>query len=247
VYWERGGGSAVCFVDVTAHLKEYMETLMNRTSKAELLGESRVYRTATRFRSFEVTKVERVENVPLWEAYASKRELLGKDQRVSPTALGRQPATSEYEPPFPACLSELANEFLLFHGTERRVADIMAHHGFAEAVSSLGGFWGGGIYFAENASKSDEYVPPGETGTMVVARVVLGRPHIQREALDERTRRLRRTACVEGHLDTVHGPCAHKRCDSLIADCKAHEWLKRYREFVVYQAAQTYPGESVRE
>jgi hypothetical protein len=224
-----------------------METLMNRTSKAKLLGESRVYRMATRFRSFEVTKVERVENVPLWRAFASKRDLVEKDQRVSRRALERLPATSEHELPFPVCLSELANEFLLFHGTERRVADIVAHHGFAEAVSSLGGYWGGGIYFAENASKSDEYVPPGETGTMVVARVVLGRPHIQSEALVGDECKLRRTACVEGHLDTVHGPCAHKRCDSLIADCKTHEWLKRYREFVVYQAAQTYPGESVRE
>jgi hypothetical protein len=65
-----------------------------------------------------------------------------------------------------------ANEHYLFHGTKPECVDVLTHRGFDERVGELGGLFGAGCYFAENSSKSDQYVPPDSAGQfMFICRV----------------------------------------------------------------------------
>jgi hypothetical protein len=100
------------------------------------------------------------------------------------------------------CLTHLldrnANEFYLFHGTKPDVIDIVKKDGFDERVGRVNGMFGAGVYFAENASKSNQYIPCSQCGKgsiltkdqcecketsekscqMLLCRVVLGDVHV---------------------------------------------------------------------
>jgi hypothetical protein len=116
--------------------------------------------------------------------------------------------------------------------------------GFDDRIGNLGGLFGSGCYFAENSSKSDEYVPPADKQYMLLCRVVLGRPfptpHMH---LHER-----RPPCINGPCVASGGkfvPCSHPLHDSLLATTKAIDpksFLERFREFVVYDRAMCYPA-----
>ena len=64
------------------------------------------------------------------------------------------------------------NEFYLFHGTKRDVQQYITSSGLDPRVARPGLF-GLGLYFGENASKSDEYSSVGQC-VVVVCRVTLG-------------------------------------------------------------------------
>ena len=49
------------------------------------------------------------------------------------------------------------NESWLFHGTDKKYIDKIKHQGLDFRVGSEGGMFGKGIYFAESATKADQY------------------------------------------------------------------------------------------
>ena len=105
-------------------------------------------------------------------------------------------------------------------------------HGFEErVVVTSGSAYGAGIYFAESPSKSDQYAGNASQAThwLVLARVTLGSSHRTTSSLGGG---VRRAPCIEGET----GNCAHARHDSVRAEASS-----RFREFVVYDRAQTYP------
>lgn len=156
------------------------------------------------------------------------------------------------------------NELYLFHGTKQKYVEAIRTTGFDERVSSTGLF-GTGIYFAENSSKSDEYVVPGQDNVypffhsilyslllvililllllivrrycyMFICRVCLGTPYRTGKPQQE----LRRPPCLLE--DTT--ACAHPRFDSLIglkSSDSQKSFLQKYREFIVYDRNQCYP------
>ncbi|KJE95697.1 hypothetical protein CAOG_009951 [Capsaspora owczarzaki ATCC 30864] len=129
------------------------------------------------------------------------------------------------------------NEKVLFHGTDVQYADSIKHNGLDERLSSDYGLFGGGIYFAENATKSDAYcVGMGEKRFMFLSRVCLGTPFVALSALDGR-----RPPCLE--LCDSTQPCTHSRYDSVIGEKQANNqdaYLMKHREFVVYDRNQVY-------
>ena len=146
---------------------------------------------------WQVVKVERIENSTLWQRYANKRsEMTALEQVESLKRTGAGTGTeTETERGLAAGLasaaewqSELllggsgsANEVLLFHGTEAAAVEKILQDGLDPRVSSAGLF-GHGLYFAENASKSDEYTgrPADGLHLMFLSRVLLGRPYAHR-------------------------------------------------------------------
>jgi hypothetical protein len=75
------------------------------------------------------------------------------------------------------------NEAYLFHGTKSSlVKTITEDEGFDERVSYAGGLYGAGIYFAEEACKSNQYVDGGRQSNtsnpryMLYCRALLGNP-----------------------------------------------------------------------
>lgn len=176
------------------------------------------------------------------------------------------------------------NERLLFHGSpakgarqqetgmvlfpEEDCSPVFAikKTGFDERLGNVKGMYGSGTYFADMASKADQYAgqynPPGtpngtvgEVATMFLSRVVLGCPYRTDQSLEQ----LRRPPCLHGHFDlnlywneevqfgkpwrdkaVPFQICDHQRFDSVMGDFIIDGKPRNYREFVVYER-QCYP------
>lgn len=136
--------------------------------------------------------------------------------------------------------------------------------GFDDRLGNVKGMYGSGTYFADMASKADQYGGQysepgkgsvGEVTTMFLSRVVLGCPYNTDQSLEQ----LRRPPCIQGHFDlnlswndevqfgkpwrdkgVPFEICNHHRFDSVMGDFKIDQKNKNYREFVVYER-QCYP------
>jgi hypothetical protein len=127
------------------------------------------------------------------------------------------------------------NEVFLWHGTKAGLKDVIAKQGLDERVA-INGLFGHGIYFAENSSKSDEYITPDAAGNCYIflSRVCLG---VSQSTLKS-TRGMRRPAnrSPENIFDSVLGECKEHKTFGKPGAC-----LQRYREFIVFDRKQTYP------
>lgn len=140
------------------------------------------------------------------------------------------------------------------------LADIL-HSGLDSRLSSPDGMFGQGAYFAEAASKADQYSRVADTASghaaayrdedravcyLIVAKVCMGEPFTAIKPLNGR----RKPPCCEASAD---GKCAksgnehcgmHEAYDSVLAESQLTDpraCLRWYREFVVYDRNQTLP------
>lgn len=137
-----------------------------------------------------------------------------------------------------------------FHGTSHQAVDVIVAEGLDQRVASTG-YFGFGIYIAENASKSDEYTDEanGER-VMLLVRSCLGivfEHHgnaranaAQTISHDGRTKKLQ---------ELMRAPfvqSAGQAADSLHHVARRHSgnaasWPWKNSEFVLYDRAQAYP------
>jgi hypothetical protein len=138
-----------------------------------------------------------------------------------------------------------------FHGTKHSAVDIIAAEGLDQRVASTG-YFGFGIYIAENASKSDEYTDENANGerVMLLVRSCLGivfEHHgntqlntaltISRDGRTKKLRELMRAPFVQSAdqaADTLHH-VARRHSGN------AASWPWKNSEFVVYDRTQVYP------
>ena len=243
-YWQTSGLNTFApsrLIDVTAEMKASIEWLMQKTAQPQYHGRGRNSGGALGFRKFRVARVQRIENHRLFVDYARARENISATKLATPVTPAVE--TAVFKPPSGARLNVPgANEHYMFHGTKVETAPIISQRGMDERICSLDGIFGAGIYFAENSSKADEYVPVGPKQCMFLCRVALGKAHEALRSLEK----IRRPPCVRGHIDWNHGhsPCNHDRCDSVIAPSQKQNpqavrpW---FREFIVYRGDQCYP------
>eukprot|EP01124_Arcella_intermedia_P009621 TRINITY_DN16290_c0_g2_i1.p1 TRINITY_DN16290_c0_g2~~TRINITY_DN16290_c0_g2_i1.p1 ORF type:complete len:514 (-),score=124.84 TRINITY_DN16290_c0_g2_i1:105-1559(-) len=195
---------------------------------------------------FKIIKLCYLKNVNLWTEYQNSKQKLfpisadfQKVQKASPLLL--------------PLLDTKTTEAYLFHGSSHEVIDKILIHGFLtrftyEIVSGsvYDGMFGHGVYFAEQSSKSNQYVPCPLCGynciskkgpcncskediraaggyCMVLARVLLGNPHVCKTYSKEKYKDL--TMAISG-------------TNSIWAERSDH---LKYREFVVYDSPQMYP------
>ncbi|XP_065883611.1 poly [ADP-ribose] polymerase tankyrase-2-like [Dysidea avara] len=161
------------------------------------------------FKSYEIVKVERVINTKMWEKYIYRRQEIAQSNGGA------------------------ANERMLFHGSAFVMSIIKS--GFDERHAYIGGMFGAGIYFAENSSKSNQYVYGigGGTGCpdhsdkscyqcprkLLLCRVTLGKPHESLSAF-------RMAHAPPGHHSVVGKPSPGGLS---------------FSEFVIYRGEQAYP------
>jgi tankyrase len=81
---------------------------------------------------YDVLQIEKVKNKRLWSRYVNRQKEIKEENN------GHE------------------NERLLFHGSPQLGS--IVEKGFDERHAYIGGMFGAGIYFAENSSKSDQYV-----------------------------------------------------------------------------------------
>ncbi|CAF1195201.1 unnamed protein product [Adineta ricciae] len=161
------------------------------------------------FSRYVVLKIEKIRNRRLWDRYCHRRNEIQDDNN------GHE------------------NERLLFHGSPF-IHSIM-NKGFDERHASITGMFGAGIYFAENSSKSNQYVYGigGGNGCaqhkdkscyicprqMLLCRVCLGRSFLQFNA-----------------SKLAHAPPGHH---SVIG--RPSQGGLVYPEYVIYRGEQAYP------
>lgn len=180
-------------------------------------------------------------------------------------------------------LDKSRNERLMFHGSpglgalngqgqmqydreDHTPCYAIKRVGFDERLGSVKGMYGSGSYFADMASKADQYGgqynPPGspqgsvgEVATMFLARVCLGVPYATNQSLEQ----LRRPPCCQGHFDlnlffnsevaigkqwrdkgVQFDICDHHRFDAVMGDLMIEGKQKLYREYVIYDR-RAYP------
>eukprot|EP00743_Colponemidia_sp_Colp-15_P001407 GILK01001543.1.p1 GENE.GILK01001543.1~~GILK01001543.1.p1 ORF type:complete len:1298 (+),score=200.90 GILK01001543.1:257-3895(+) len=166
-------------VDVTVDLKREIQSLFDKCCNAATLGHGRDQQQAGSYSRLKVHTVWRVENFKLWNKYvARKMELksLAKGVKGGAGSASEVVSTDQHSWVRDTQLNGRMNEKLLFHGTDAVLANIICEHGFDERVAALEGMFGAGIYFAEQCSKSDQYVRRDSHGMfyMFVSRVMLG-------------------------------------------------------------------------
>ncbi|XP_026171807.1 poly [ADP-ribose] polymerase tankyrase-2-like isoform X2 [Mastacembelus armatus] len=84
------------------------------------------------FSRYGLVKIQKVCNKKLWERYSHRRKEVSEENHNH------------------------SNERMLFHGSP--FVNAIIHKGFDERHAYIGGMFGAGIYFAENSSKSNQYV-----------------------------------------------------------------------------------------
>ncbi len=118
------------------------------------------------------------------------------------------------------------NEVYLFHGTNPKVVPLIKRQGFETRLPPASGrMLGDGVYFAENASKSDQYGVPVGTNKffLFVARVCLGTAF----KTDESHSSLKRPPEVSA--------------GGRLFDSVVYSKSGKHREFVVYDRCACYP------
>ncbi|XP_065348135.1 poly [ADP-ribose] polymerase tankyrase [Cloeon dipterum] len=161
------------------------------------------------FLRYNIIHIQKVQNRKLWERYSHRRKEVAEEN-------GSQ-----------------SNERMLFHGSP--FINAIVQKGFDERHAYIGGMFGAGIYFAENSSKSNQYVYGigGGTGCpqhkdrscyschrhLLLCRVTLGKSFLQFSAM-------KMAHAPPGHHSVMGRPSAGGL---------------NFPEYVVYRGEQAYP------
>ncbi|MEE6485606.1 hypothetical protein FKM82_014347 [Ascaphus truei] len=123
-------GSGTILIDLAPDDKEFLSV------DEELQSTVREHRDGGHaggvFNRYNILKIQKVCNKKLWERYTHRRKEVTEENHNH------------------------ANERMLFHGSP--FVNAIIHKGFDERHAYIGGMFGAGIYFAENSSKSNQYV-----------------------------------------------------------------------------------------
>lgn len=161
------------------------------------------------FSRYNILKIQKVCNKKLWERYTHRRREVTEENHNH------------------------ANERMLFHGS--LFVNAIIHKGFDERHAYIGGMFGAGIYFAENSSKSNQYVYGigGGTGCpvhkdrscyicnrqLLFCRVTLGKSFLQFSAM-------KMAHSPPGHHSVTGRPSVNGLA---------------LAEYVIYRGEQAYP------
>lgn len=183
-------------------------------------------------------KCHRVENSEMWARFLKAKAKLSSNRAngiASITELGDGTVgtvrTQEHlDEQVTGHLDTSVNEHYLWHGTTPEGAIGISTDGFkmAFAGSNAGTYFGRGCYFAECASKSDEYARAGDSilagvYALLLCRVVCGSL-------------FRITTPDQAAIDVA---LATGKYDSVLGDREAS--VGTYREFVIYEEDLIYP------
>ncbi|XP_048089537.1 poly [ADP-ribose] polymerase tankyrase-2-like isoform X2 [Alosa alosa] len=161
------------------------------------------------FSRYNIVKIQKVCNKKLWERYTHRRKEVSEENHNH------------------------SNERMLFHGSP--FVNAIIHKGFDERHAYIGGMFGAGIYFAENSSKSNQYVYGigGGTGCplhkdrscyicqrhLLFCRVTLGKSFLQFSAM-------KMAHSPPGHHSVTGRPSVNGLA---------------LAEYVIYRGEQAYP------
>ncbi|XP_050815258.1 poly [ADP-ribose] polymerase tankyrase-2 isoform X5 [Gopherus flavomarginatus] len=200
-------GSGTVLIDLSPDDKEFQSV------EEEMQSTVREHRDGGHaggvFNKYNFLKIQKVYNKKLWERYTHRRKEVSEENHNH------------------------ANERMLFHGSP--FVNAIIHKGFDERHAYIGGMFGAGIYFAENSSKSNQYVYGigGGTGCpvhkdrscyvchrqLLFCRVTLGKSFLQFSAM-------KMAHSPPGHHSVTGRPSVNGLA---------------LAEYVIYRGEQAYP------
>ena len=122
------------------------------------------------YRQIRITKIQRVENLTLYERYSAhrKRTIITTHQKGKKQCKAVENLPGSTGPVMTQSLTECpvlqhelfpqVNEHFFFHGTSKDVIDAICNNGLDFRVGSQNAMYGAGIYGAESSTKADQYV-----------------------------------------------------------------------------------------
>ncbi|XP_052099784.1 protein mono-ADP-ribosyltransferase PARP14-like [Mytilus californianus] len=141
--WDDNNDQNLKVITLLNYSQEFMD--VEKMFKTSVLNGH--YKSQFNASTFKVTKIERIQNISLYQMYAAKRKLI-KDQNQG---------------------SNVVVEQQLWHGTGSDAVPSIIMYGYNRSYCGKNGTWFGyGVYFANDASYSARnWVSPGGTTTSV--------------------------------------------------------------------------------
>lgn len=136
------------------------------------------------------------------------------------------------------CLDRTINEYWFWHGAPMQAAQSIAAGHFQVSLAAQSGMYGGGIYFAESVTKSDEYTDRGlwrnrgdeePLRCLLLCRVTLGSVLYNDDRSPSRQELAQQV--INGTFDSVLGD--REAC------------VGTHREFIVFNADAIYPNYAI--
>ena len=182
-------------------------------------------------KSATVTKVERIENGPVWKRYWERKQqmLKGKKPKIKLAAATMDRVSKCGN--FPSVqVSKEINELLLFHGTSQDSAKSIAKGGFDPTKAKLMGMYGAGTYCADFSCKSMQYTPATGAGerVFIICRVLMGRAYHSKETL-------------QNHKEPPEDQKGQRYESVFAEEGKSNGGGQEHNEYVTYDASQVYP------
>lgn len=202
------------------------------------------------YRKIRVTKVERVENLDLYESYVQERQRFFDKARTRgrPTPIANIAKSSgniktstilsshKYGAGFTSDIYPEINEHFVFHGTLADTMDSVLTQGLDCRMSRGTAMFGQGAYGAESSTKADQYVDRKENRQKIPHQMLLVRMCLGDICLYDLPVAHRRAPCKRCRNDNCKAHKPKDFYDSVVGDGK---WL--FREFIVYDKRQAYP------
>ena len=171
-YWKLYKGKLTSFVTkmkgdmfskVDVKLQNAVESMMTKSWKSHLVGQGRDATNQTRT-NVKIQQIWQIENPDLYNDYIAKRKkfCLGavgnKVPRLSSVQNQNDFLTKSFGiAELDALLVHQINEVFLFHGTSASNKEAIVKQGLDARIGNSSGMFGQGIYFAESATKADQY------------------------------------------------------------------------------------------
>ncbi|XP_065934876.1 protein mono-ADP-ribosyltransferase PARP15-like [Magallana gigas] len=237
-------------VDVDSSTHKAVEKLVQSTWQSQKIGQGRDAKglSELKYSSLKVLKVQRLENIDVYENYSQFRARLFHkagdigifEQLSSLSQSTGDIATTKGLKEDSILKKELypeINEHFLFHGTKPDTYKKILSQGLDFRMAGEKGMFGQGVYLAESSTKADQYTDDKSARSknekrMFLVRSCLGKIHLAKTA-----NKFQRPPCFQTGCES--DACEHserQRCDSVVGD---GSWI--FREFVTYNHHQNYP------
>ncbi|XP_052794381.1 protein mono-ADP-ribosyltransferase PARP15-like isoform X1 [Mya arenaria] len=193
----------------------------------------------------KVNKIERIENLTLFEQYTHRRQILLHEATEANlfqnlTDLKSKNGLSEIEKLMDedwrlGRLLPEVNEGYLFHGTKEDRINGVVTQGLDPRLAQGHAVLGQAIYLAESSTKADQYTDLKDNRTKTGLKMFLVRACLGNIHLVNKCRKLKRPPCTE--TACLSDTCDHeKRFHSVVEE---EQFI--FREFVVYDSNLVYP------
>ncbi|KAL3880352.1 hypothetical protein ACJMK2_032596 [Sinanodonta woodiana] len=244
---QQGDKPAYELITVDKATFNAVENVVQKTWDARKIGQGRdaAGLDAINYTSLKVTKVQRLENLDLYEKYAQYQQTLFHKagvkglfeplEKCQNAKSGLVQTSNGMASMLQKELYPEINEFYLFHGTKQENVEAIIKQGLDSRMARETAMFGQGVYFAESSTKADQYTDPRQQRDTKEKQMFLCRVSMGEIGVYNKATKLIKAPCMESGCKS--DKCGHEnRYDSVVGD---GIWI--FREFLIYERYQSYP------